>query len=259
MKTDLFERIENSRSVDFGNVLSRSFELYQKFFNQGLTHSLVALLVVIPFIIIIYLPIIPIYVEILANAGDPYYTPTFIEQYSVGIIIFWYLMIFALSFLMQLVFMSVYGRFMKFMKNEDTGGNEDIGGYFTILKNHFGKLLLLTLASMGIALLAALLCYLPLFYAIVPLHWIFPMFIFNEDLSVADIIKAAFKFANKNWLIFFALGFVVSILASLGMIVCYIGLILTTFFTYIATYVTYRDSIGFDEPTTEITEFSSTE
>ena len=145
--------------------------------------------------------------------------------------------------------MSVYGHFMKFLKKEDAGSNEDIGGYFTILKEHFGKLLLLSLASMGIAILATLLCYLPIFYVMVPLHWIFPMFIFNEKLSVSDTIKAAFKFGNKNWGIFFGLGFVCIILASLGAIACYIGMIATMFFTYIATYVTYRDTIGFDEET----------
>ena len=91
-----------------------------------------------------------------------------------------------------------------------------------------------------------MLCYLPILYAMVPLHWIFPMFIFNTNLSVSEIIKAAFKFANKNWLVFFGLGFVCLIISGLGVILCYIGIIFTAFFTYIATYVTYRDTIGFD-------------
>jgi len=253
MENNIFQKIENSKSVDFGDVISKSFELYQKYFTQGLTHSLIALLVVIPFLIVIYLPLIPIYAEMLQNSGDPYYTPSFVDDYSVGIIVVWYLLIFVFSFLMQLVNMSIFGHFMKFLRNEDTGRNEEIGSYFTLLKDHFGKLLLLSLASMGIAILAALLCYLPIFYVMVPLHWIFPIFIFNEKLSVSDTIKAAFKFANKHWLLFFGLGFVCGILASLGAIVCYIGMIATMFFTYIATYVTYRDSIGFDDSSEEIT------
>ena len=247
MESNLFQKIENSKSVDFGDVLAKSFELYKKYFKEGLTHSLVALAVVIPFLLIVYIPLVPFYIELLQNAGDPYYTPSFLNEYSIVIIIVWYLLVIVLSFVMQLVNMSVYGHLMKFLRNEDTGSNEDIGGYFTILQKHFGKLILLSLASAGIAILATLLCYLPIFYAMVPLHWIFPIFIFNEKLSVSDTIKAAFKFANKNWLMFFGLGFVTLILASLGGIVCYIGMVATVFFTYIATYVTYRDSIGFDD------------
>ena len=247
MEHPIFEKIQKSPQPDFGDILSKSFELYKKTFSQGLTHTLISLVVIIPFVLIVYIPLIPMYVEMLQNAGDPYYQPTFMEDYTPVMMVGWVIIVFILSFIMQMVNMSIYGHYFKELKRADYGTNEDIGGYFTILKTHFNKLLLLSLATMGIAILAALLCYLPIFYVMVPLHWIFPIFIFNDKLSVSDTIKAAFKFGNKNWLLFAGLGIVVSIIASLGAIACYIGMIATLFFTYIATYVTYRDTIGFDD------------
>ena len=87
MKSDIFERIENSKPVDFGDVLSKSFELYQKHFTQGLTHSLIVFAVAIPFVLIMYIPIMPVYIEMIQNAGDPYYTPSIFEDYSPLIIV----------------------------------------------------------------------------------------------------------------------------------------------------------------------------
>lgn len=243
----LIHKIENAKPIDFGNVISKSFELYKTYFQQGLVHTLITMAVVIPFLIVVYWPLLPGYIDAIQHAGDPYYQPNFFENFSEVMIIGWVFIVFVLSFLVQLLAMSISGHFYLVLRKEDAGVNEAIGGYFELLKTHFGKLLLLTLATTGIALVAALLCYLPIFYVIVPLHWVFPLFVFNPKLSVSEVIKAAFKFANKNWLVFAGLGIICSIMASLGMILCYIGVIFTSFYIYIATYVTYRDSIGFDD------------
>jgi len=253
MKPTIFERIENAKPVDFGNILSKSFELYKTSFKEGLMHSLVGLLVVLPFILVVYIPLIPMYVEMLQNTGDPYYTPTVFEKYSPAMIFGWAILVFFLSFLMQVVTMSIYGHYYKVLRKVDTGSTEDIGGYFTMLQENFGKLLLLSLAIFGIAMLAALLCYLPLLYVIVPLQLVLPILIFNKELSVSEIIKASFKLGNKYWGILFGLIIVSGIIGSLGMIACYIGLIATMFFTHIVMYYFYKDSVGFDVDYEEVT------
>ncbi|MEZ4874200.1 MAG: hypothetical protein R2793_01775 [Flavobacteriaceae bacterium] len=246
MEHPIFEKIAQSPKPDFGDIISKSFELYKKVFSQGVLHSLISLLVMIPFFLLIYIPIIPFYVEMFQNMGNPHYRPSFMDDITPGMIAGWVLLVFVFSFLMQLINMSVFGHFLKLLKKVDLGTDEEIGGYFTLLKTHSGKLFMLTLATMGISLLAALLCYLPIFYVMVPLHWMFPIFIFNKKLSVSEVVKAAFKLGNKNWLLFVALGIVVSFMAALGEILCGVGIILTLFFTYVATYVTYRDTIGFE-------------
>lgn len=247
MPSDIFERIENSKPIDFGDIISKSFDLFKRVFSQGIVHSLIVIGVSIPLFLLVYIPLAPLYIEMIQSGGDPYNAERVFEDYGIGIIAIWYVLVFAVSFIMQIVNMSIYGHFYKLLKKEDLGTNENIGGYFDIMKNHFIKLLLLTLATFGIALLAALLCYLPIFYVIIPLHWVFPIFVFNEKLTVNEILKAAFKFGNKNWGVLFGLGFVCHLISSLGMFACYIGIIATISFVYVATYVTYRDSIGFEE------------
>ncbi|MDC8003078.1 hypothetical protein POV27_03390 [Aureisphaera galaxeae] len=247
MEHPIFKKIENSKPADFGDIFSKSFEIYKTHFTEGLVHTLISIGVSIPLLLIVYIPVLPLYIEMMQNAGDPYYTPSFLDEYSLPVILGWYLLVFLMSFLMQAINFSIYGHLFKVLKKKDFNTNEDVGGYFDIIKRHFGKMIVLSLASAGIAILATLACYIPLFYVIVPLHWIFPIFIFNEDLGVSDIIKAAFKFANKNWLMFALLGIVCGILGSIGIIGCYIGIIFTYFFPYMATYVTYRDCIGFDD------------
>jgi len=243
----LFEKIENSKPPEFSNILSKSFELYKKVLSKGVIHVLISLLIVIPFLIILYAPLLPAYIDMIQNAGDPYYRPSFFEDYSIVMIIVWILGVFVLSFVMQVFNISIFGHFLKILKNEDLGIQEETGGYFAIAKVHFGKIILLSLANMGIVFLAMLACYFPVFYVMVPLQLTIPIFIFNQDLGVRDIIKVAFKLGNKYWLLIFGLIFVSGIISALGMIACYIGLIATLFFSYIVTSYIYKDTIGFEK------------
>ncbi|WP_109302541.1 hypothetical protein [Aquimarina sp. AU474] len=247
MEHPIFNKIENSKKPDFGDILSKSFELYKKAFSIGLIHGLISLAIAIPFVLIVYIPILPTYIEMIEYSGDPYYQPTFFEDYSFIMIAIWVLVVFVMSFIMQVLNISVYGHFFKALKNEDLNTTDDIGGYFTIAKNHFGKIVILSLATMGIGILAMLLCYFPLFYVMVPFQLVIPIFIFNQEMSVGDIIKAAFKLGNKYWLIFFGLIFVSAIFSSLGVLGCYIGVIATMFFSYIVSYYMYKETIGFED------------
>jgi hypothetical protein len=147
---------------------------------------------------------------------------------------------------MQVLSVSIFGHFLKFLKNKDLGNNDDIGGYFTIAKEHFGKIIVLSLATTGITLLATIACFLPVFYVMVPLTLITPIFIFNPELSVADMVKASFKLGNKYWGVLFGLFIVSGLMASLGFVACYIGIITTAFFSYIVYYYVYKETIGFD-------------
>ena len=254
MKMDIFQRIENAARPDFGDILSKSFDLFQKLFKEAVMHGLVSLLVVIPFIIVVYVPVLPMYIEILQHGGDPYYTPSAFENYSALLIIGWALLVFVLSFALQVVSLSITVHFYKVTKNIDMGTNDATGGYFDLVKNNLGKLLVLSLATFGIAILAVLACYLPIFYVMVPLQLVVPILAFNEKLDVSDIIKAAFKLGNKYWLIGFGLIWLSSLIAQLGIILCGIGVIFTAYFVHVVVYYFYKDSVGFDDDSEEIME-----
>jgi magnesium-transporting ATPase (P-type) len=253
MNSNIFQKIERSTKPDFGDIFSKSFDLFLKLFMEAVKHGLASLLVVIPFILIVYVPLMPMYIELLMNTGDPYYHPTGLEEYSIVMMIIWVIAVFLISFVLQIVILSINAHFYKVCKNFDLGIDGPTGGYFDLLKNNFGKLLLLSLATFGIAMLAALLCYLPIFYVLVPLQLFLPILSFNDKLSVTEIIKAAFKLGNKYWLIIFGLVILSSIIAQLGIILCGIGLVVTAYFVHIVMYYLYKDTVGFDERSEENT------
>ena len=115
------------------------------------------------------------------------------------------------------------------------------------------------LVSFGISIIAALLCYVPIFYVIVPLSYFAIVFAFNSELTVGEIVKVSFKLGNKKWLLTFGLILVSSILAQIvGFLACGIGVLFTATFVYHPIYLIYKEIIGFDE-TSEIEEIGMIE
>lgn len=252
MDHPIFSKIEHAAKPDFGNILSKSFDLFKNVFVEAAKHAGVSLLIMIPFMLVIYIPLMPMYIEMIQNAGDPYYTPTAFEDYEAIMIVGWVFLVFILSFLLQPLILSLTAHFYKVCQNADMGTQEPVGGYFDLAKQQYGKLLVLSLATTGIALLAMVLCYLPLFYAIVPLQLTLPILFFNDKLSVGEILRASFKLGNKFWLIAFGLIFLSSFISMLGMILCFIGVIITAYFQHVVMYYFYKDTVGFaDNPATE--------
>ncbi len=247
MEHSIFNRIEEKKSVDFGDILSKSIELFKKVWVEALKHAVVTILIIIPFMLLMYMPFFPMIMESVANESS-YDPSTALNNHFSGLFMGgWIFVVFLIALVIQPLALSIQGNFFKVCKKYDLDEDVPTDRYFHLLKNHFGKLLLLTLASMGIAMVAALLCYLPLLYAIVPLQLLLPIFVFNESLSISEIIKAAFKLGNNYWLTVFGLIIVSGILSSVGIILCFIGVLVTSFFQYIVIYYFYKESIGFYE------------
>ena len=248
MEPILFEKIANAPKPDFGDILTRSFELFKKVWQECLKHGLITIAVAIPIIILVYAPFAPMYIEMIdASINGHYYEPEL--DFPPVMIVVYIIVIFLVTFLMQVVSLAITAHFYKVCQREDTGQPIEVGGYFTYMRSYFGKMLLLSLATMGIALAAALLCYLPIFYVMVPLQLIAPIFAFNKKLSAGAIIRASFKLGNRFWLIIFGLIILSSIMAQLGILVCFIGVFVTAFFVHIPMYYLYKDTIGFENDT----------
>ncbi len=115
-------------------------------------------------------------------------------------------------------------------------------------KKYIGKILKLALASIGIYLLAMLLCVLPVFYVLVPMSYFSVVFAFNPELSTSEILKASFGIGNKKWLLSFGLILIAAILAEIiGLLMCFIGIFVTASFVYLPIYFVYKEVIGFDD------------
>ena len=129
----------------------------------------------------------------------------------------------------------------------NVGGKEDF--FFFLRRPYFTKTFSLSLAYLGISIAAALLCFLPLIYALVPLNLLFVVYAFNPDLSVRNLINISFELGAKKWFITFGLVIVASLLAQIvGVLLCGIGIFVTSSFVIIPLYFVYKDVIGFEPP-----------
>jgi hypothetical protein len=262
MEHPIFQKIETSKKVDFGDILTNSYNLFLKVWQQGAMHTLIMMLFVIPFIVLVYVPVI--YMSYASNRYyDPYYYDYSPDYGMAGdnwlpFMIIYFIVLFVLIIIMQSVSLGVMAHFYKVCRIVDMETGEDEGGYFDYFKNGgFMKVFVLSLATFGIAMAAILLCYLPIFYVMVPLQLMLPIFAFNSKLSVSDIVKAAFKLGHKHWIYVFGLILIAGNVAQLGILVCIIGIIFTACIAYLPIYYFYKDTVGFDDapvPETALTE-----
>jgi len=72
----------------------------------------------------------------------------------------------------------------------------------------------------------------------------------SPEMSVSNIITVSFKLGNKFWLLLllllFGLIIISSLIAQLGIILCFVGLFFTAYFVHIPIYYFYKDTIGFN-------------
>lgn len=257
MQKDLFQRIEEAEKPDFSDILSKSIELFKKVWEQALYHVLITMALILPMMIIVYIPLL---VMMNMYGGLDGYGNHSVNDYighssepPVIFIIIYAIVMFMVIFIIQCVSFGIIAHFFKVCKKEDTGKPVEVGGYFVYLKGeNLKKVFLLSIATVLISIAAALLCYFPVFYVIVPLHLMQVVFAFNDKLSVSDIIRASFKLGNKFWLITFGLMILSSILAQVGILLCFIGIIFTAYFVHIPMYYLYKDTVGFDDENKEI-------
>lgn len=238
---EIQSRISNAKELDFGTIFNQSIELFKKVWLQGLLTLIITGAMMIPFYVLMYLPMIALGV-VNPDSFDQGSDPNFflLLPFILLMIVFMFFAMF-ISFSMQAAFFRICRQ-----KDLNLTGSDDYFYFFK--KRYVGKIFKLSLASIGISILAMLLCVLPLFYVIVPLSLLTVVFAFNPELSASNIIKASFELGNKKWLLTFGLIIISSILAQIvGILMCFIGLFVTASFVYLPCYFIYKEVIGFDE------------
>jgi hypothetical protein len=237
----LLEKIENSKVLDFGDIFSKSIELFKKVWVQGLVMLLLMMVILIPFYLIMYLPLIGVGV---LNVDAYQYS----SDMNLILMIPFFIFIFIFSLVAMVISFGMKASFYRICKMKDLNeaGSDD---YFYYLKKpYLGKVITLSLMTFGISLLAMILCVLPLIYVAVPIALINVIFAFNPELSASDIVKVGFKLGNKKWLLTFGLIIISAILAQLvGMLMCLIGIFVTASFSYIPVYFVYKEVVGFED------------
>ncbi|GAA3648028.1 hypothetical protein [Flavivirga jejuensis] len=240
----LLEKIENAKALDFGTILNESIELFKKTWLQGFLLQLFTIILVMPLIVVLYLPLIG--VLIAQQEGDTSGFESF-NGFFVGMSLLYVLIVIVGVFVFAAISVALNAAFFRIMKKLDYNEAVTTSDFFFFVKaKHLSKIFVLMLASFGIAILAALLCYFPIFYVIIPLSYFSLMYAFNPELSVGEIVKASFKLGHKKWLITFGVIMVASMLSQLvGFLLCGVGIFFTASFVYHPTYFIYKKVIGF--------------
>lgn len=253
MSQELLQKIEKASSPDFGNILSNSFDLFKKTWIDSFLHLLITMVVIIPVMLLVYIPFIPAFISASEYGHMDELDPSF--GYSVLGIFAFSILYFIVIVFSQMITVAITAHFFKVCKIKDMDANEEDGGYFAYLKGeNFKKVLILSIATFGISIAAMLLCVLPLFYVMVPLQLIVVIFAFNPNLTPSEIISASFKLGNRFWLLVFGLIIISSLIAQLGILLCFVGIFFTAYFGYIPLYYFYKETIGFSEDSGSVNE-----
>lgn len=240
MFQELERRINTSKDLDFGDIFQRSINLFKDTWVQGLLLTLISIAFAIPLLLLVYIPFFGVFIT------DPY---SFESGDFGGIATFpMIIILFVVIIVLSAVSFALQAAFYRMVKKIDHNETDGSVNFFMYLRQpYLRKSLILSLTLIGIALLATILCYIPLIYAIIPLQFFTLFFAFHSELSVSEVIKLSFKLGTKKWLITFGLFLVSGILAQfVGMLLCFVGVFFTASFAYLPIYLIYKDVIGFD-------------
>jgi len=244
--SEIKAKISNAPALDFGDIFNQSVELFKKSWLYGLLLQLFVLAITLPFIIVLYGPLL---VSFIAQSKSGHFDPDMFGSLFAGFTAF-YLVIFFLGILAATVFqLALQAGFFRIIKAIDQGQEVKAADLFYFLKGkYFGSVTLLMVATILVSLVAALLCYVPLIYAIIPISFFTIVYAFNPEMSIGDIVSISFNLGTKKWLISFGLFVVTYLLVIfLSILTCGIGSLFLSPFVYLPLYFVYKSVIGFEE------------
>ncbi len=242
----LQQKINQAKELDFGTIFSESFELFKKTWIQGLLLHLFSIVIMLPLIIIFYVPFIGM---IIAQQESGYNDPDVFNEFFAGMSVIYILVVIAGALTLATVTYALTAAYFRMVKKIDHGEEVKTSEFFYFLKgNHLKKIFIIMFIAILIAIPSALLCYIPLIYVIVPMSFFFIFFAFNPELSVGDIVKGSFSLGNKKWLITFGLLVVMYIIVLvLTMVTCGIGQLFVQSILFHPVYLIYKHVIDFGE------------
>ena len=243
--TSLLEKINNARQLDFGTIFSESIELFKKTWVQGFLLQLFSMLVMMPIIIMVYIPIIGLAIAQENGVGSG---EEALENFLGGLSVLYIVFVVVAVLVLGAVSMALHASFFRIMKRMDYDEVVGTSDFFYFIKGKYlSKAFTIMLISIAIIIPSALLCYIPLLYTMVPVSYFMVFFAFNSELTTGEIVKASFKLGTKKWGISLGL-FIVSYMGVMvvSMITCGLGTLFLQTFLFHPMYLIYKKIIGFN-------------
>lgn len=242
----LLSKIQGSSTIDFGDLFNESVSLFKKVWVQGLILQLISGLIMIPVLIGFYIP----YFELVTNMSSngvidtPDFMPELISAYGISGILWLYLFLAVVSLFSYILYLG----FFRVIRQIDHGEAFVFSELFYFFKTaSIRKSLGLSVTYITISAIAVLLCFFPFIYVIVPLMFLLPVYAYNPDLSISEIVKVSFTLGNKKWGITFLTLFLNAMLIYvISLVTCGLGGIVVSCFIYLPQYIIYKKVIGFE-------------
>ena len=236
---NLTQQIKMKPDLEFGTIFSRSFDLFKKVWLQGFIILLLTFVVILPFYIVMYIPMIAMGITDLEALQQSEFPPLLAIPMCILVPVF---VIGATTFALAL-----NAAFLKICRQKDIGDETNDDYFFFFKEGRLGKVFILALYTFGLSILGALACGVGMFYVIVPVSLIPAFLAFSNELSPLEMVKASFTLGNKNWLVIFGLVFVTAFIAQLGFVLCCVGVLFTAMLGKVPAYYMYKDGVGFEE------------
>lgn len=232
--------IQETSKIDFSDLFDESVLVYKKVWLQGILFQLLNFLIGMP-LLFINAEILDL--DQIESTGDS----LFFKMMNDDVLLnnplsdlgLWYFSLF-ITILLSIVLS--FG-FFRIVKRMDSGESFEFSDFFYFLSSdRLSKSILLMLAYLGIAILATLLCVLPLFYVMIPLLFVAPIFAYNADqLTVSETLKLSFQLGHKKW----GITFVVTVLNGIMLYLitvftCGLGSLIFGCFVQMPIYVIYK-------------------
>ena len=171
----LLGKIERAKELDFGTIFSESIELFKKTWLQGFLMILFTMLIMLPLIIVFYVPLIG---AVIAQQESGYADTDGFETFFASMSVLYIIFVIVGALVAGAVTVAINAGFYRIMRKLDYNETVATSDFFYFVKKQYlSKTFMLMLVSILIAIPSALLCYIPLIYMIVPLSFFAAIFI----------------------------------------------------------------------------------
>jgi len=243
--TELKQKINESKQLEFGAIFNKSIELFKNVWLQGLIQYVLTGVLMVPVMMIIYVPLILIMVPLgLMNENMELNKEFGMGLGIVGAALFFVLYVIAMVLMLSIQII-MRAAFYKICNDKDTNPNTSSDEFFFYFKKKYlKKIIKLSLISIGAIVLGMICFVIPALIVMIPLLYLPIVFAFNPELSAVEIFKTALKLGMKKWWITLLLVITASFLAIfIGFMACFIGVYVTISFVYLPLYFVYKDTI----------------
>lgn len=210
--------------------IGEGWNMFTQRWSLWVVHMLVFVLVVIALLAPIY--IIAIASTVGASATDTPEAPPAIL--FLAMLIIYPLMLLAVSFMLG----GMYKTAMKQLRGESTSIGDLFSGADCFLRM-LGTVLLVAILSM----IGAIFCIIPGLIVQGLCFFAFPLVV-ERGMGPIQAIQTSLAATKKEWLMFAAFALVVGMIAGAGVILCYVGALVSYPLLFTITSVAYRDVFG---------------